>query len=328
MENKPFPVTLAHVEEKTITGRYLGEGLVCAELVQVPLVPMGRITRVYVKPGDCVRQGQLLAELDTRLAELQITATKTAIAAATVTLERTKIGSPVVMPKERPDIDEVTLKVARKEAALAKELVDVYQKLVDQGAQSLDVLLAAKKNLNKAIGDVETAELDLKMSQPGRPLSIRAAELAVEEAQLTLAREMRELKDYKVYANGDGIVEQVMIHEGEYKPGAGTPAFVLAVGRWFGAYLDQTAIGRFEEGTPVNVRLEAFPGRTFPGRVEKIIPIVTYSQGGPEAKQPIRPLGTGSPEWPATFSARIALEGGPPQHRSGAHRLCRRSRQS
>ena len=280
-----------------------------AELEQVPLVPMARVTHVYVLPGDYVHQGQLLAELDTRLAELQIAATRAAIESAKVTLERTRIGSPSVMPKERPEIDEVALKIAQQEQTLAKQLVDVYQNLSDQGAQALDALLTAKRTLATADGAVETAQLDLKMSRPGRPLSIRAAELAVQEAELSLQRQLQELQDYKIYAIGDGIVDQVMIHEGEYKAGAGTPAFTLAVGRWFGAYLDQMAIGRFEEGTRVEVRLEAFPGRIFQGRVEKIIPIVTYSQGGPEASHPIRPLGTGSPEWPATFTARIALEG-------------------
>jgi len=35
---------------------------------------------------------------------------------------------------------------------------------------------------------------------------------------------------------------------------------------------------------------------------------VNFALGGPETNRPIRPLGTGAPEWPATFSIRVALE--------------------
>lgn len=308
MRNEPFPVGSAHVEQRLLTARFLGEGLVRSEPVQVPVVPMGRIARVYVKQGDQVRRGQLLAELDSRLAELQIAATKAAIDVAAVTLERTKIGSPAIMPYERPELDRVRLERAQQEAALAKSLLDIYEDLMKKGAQSIDVVVRARQTLAQATGDARAAQADLKISSAGRPLSIRAAELTLQQAKLTLEREMEELKDYKISAVADGIVDQVLIHEGEYRSGAGTPAFTLAVGSWFGAYLDQTAVGRFEEGTPVDVRLEAFPGRAFSGKVEKIIPIVTYREGGPEAVRPVRPLGTGAPEWPATFEARIALD--------------------
>lgn len=308
-QNKPFPVTVARAQEHTLRTRYLGEGLVNADPLIVPIVHSGRISHVYVKEGDIVKRGQLLAELDTRLAEMQIARLKLAIQNDEVALERTKIGSPVVMPKERPDIDEVSLKVAQAQEVLSRQLNDVYDGLLKKGALSVDVALKEKQNLTKLMGDVETAKLDLKMSKPGRELSIKAAELALQEAKMSLERQLEEFKDYKIYSLGDAIVDQVLIHEGEFKQGNGNAAFTLVSGRWFTANLDQTTIGRFKEGDAVDVRLEAFPGTIFPGHVEKIKPIVTYNQGGPEADRPIRPLGTGSPEWPATFQAKIALEG-------------------
>jgi multidrug resistance efflux pump len=106
---------------------------------------------------------------------------------------------------------------------------------------------------------------------------------------LSLERQLEEFKDYKIYSLDDGIVDQVLIHEGEFKQGNGNTAFTLVVGRWFTANLDQTTIGCFKEGDTVDVLLEAFPGQIFLGRVEKIKPIVTYNQGGPEADRPIRP---------------------------------------
>ena len=49
-------------------------------------------------------------------------------------------------------------------------------------------------------------------------------------------------------------------------------------------------------------------GRSFPAKVERVVPIVTFNTGGPETTTPVRPLGTGSPEWPATFKVRLQVQ--------------------
>ena len=46
----------------------------------------------------------------------------------------------------------------------------------------------------------------------------------------------------------------------------------------------------------------------FTGKIELVRPLVNFALGGPETNRPIRPLGTGAPEWPATFSVRVAID--------------------
>src|SRR6266478_8656506 len=72
--------------------------------------------------------------------------------------------------------------------------------------------------------------------------------------------------------------------------------------------MDQRAVADLREGMEATVNLESYPGRSLSAKVERIIPIVTFNAGGPETKTPVRPLGTGSPEWPATFRVRIRLQ--------------------
>ena len=57
--------------------------------------------------------------------------------------------------------------------------------------------------------------------------------------------------------------------------------------------------------------LEACPGEPINARVVKIHPYVSYSLGGPEINRPIRPLGSGAPEWPATYTVRLELDADP-----------------
>jgi multidrug efflux pump subunit AcrA (membrane-fusion protein) len=100
----------------------------------------------------------------------------------------------------------------------------------------------------------------------------------------------------------------VLVHAGEYNQDPGRPAVLLACGLWFEANLDQTALGKIAVGDRAEVRLSAFQDRLFAGTVERIRPLVNFSLGGPETNRPIRPLGTGAPEWPATFAVRIQFD--------------------
>ena len=61
-------------------------------------------------------------------------------------------------------------------------------------------------------------------------------------------------------------------------------------------------------GDRAEVRLEAFPEHPVKGEVTWINPFVNYDLGGPESTRPIRPMGTGAPEWPATFIAKITMD--------------------
>ncbi|MCE9553293.1 MAG: biotin/lipoyl-binding protein [Planctomycetes bacterium] len=309
-QGKPFPVTTGHATERVLNHQFLGEGIIETEPVRVPIVPEGRVARVLVEEGDHVKRGQVLAELDTSVQESKIAEAKNAIDAAAVQVERARVGSVYGMQMERPEIVRAQLELAKKQVKITSQLVEAYGKLQKQNVISAEAMLQQELAANQALATLSEAEQNTKISQAGRPLSVQAAELALQEARLKHKVYTRELEDFKIRAIADGMVAQVLIHEGEYNRNIGTSAFVLAVGQWFGGNFDQTTMGRFPEGAPVHVRLEAFPGRVFEGRVRKVKPMVTYNSGGPEAARPIRPMGTGSPEWPATFTTRIELVAG------------------
>jgi multidrug efflux pump subunit AcrA (membrane-fusion protein) len=152
------------------------------------------------------------------------------------------------------------------------------------------------------------AKVDEAMSNAGLPESKAIAENAVNDAQSLLAQRELELSSCTVVSQVAGTIDRVLVRNGEYNQASGNPGFVIASGLWFEANLDQRALADLHEGMEATVNLEAYAGRTFPATVDRIIPIVTFNAGGPEAKTAVRPLGTGSPEWPATFNVRIRLE--------------------
>ena len=304
----PFPVVVAKVESRVFSTPMHGEGSMQCDFLFVPVVPMAKVLRVNVKDGDTVYAGQELAVMDDEAARIQIESARVAVSTAEAEERRVKIGSAYVLAQERPEKDRILLEEAEKLMDSMRAKTEVYRKLADEGALSGMELAKAEAELVEAKARLEQARFNIRMSTEGVEESRRIAANAVADARNLLADRERKLRDYKVACPVEGVVERVLIREGEYNQDSGKPGFVIASGRWFEGNFDQRALTRMQPGSPAVVFLEAYPGKPFKAKVERIIPVVTFNQGGPESTRPVRPRGTGSPEWPATFKARLVLD--------------------
>jgi multidrug efflux pump subunit AcrA (membrane-fusion protein) len=137
------------------------------------------------------------------------------------------------------------------------------------------------------------------------PRAPRSPRILLQQQENLLQQRNVEFQYYEVRAPADGILESVLVHEGEFNQSTGEFGFIIASGVWFEGHLDQTALGKVNIGDKAQVYLEAIPQSPLEGTVTRLIPIVTYSSSGPETRQPVRVSGTGAPEWPTTFTAII-----------------------
>ncbi len=305
---KPFPVPVTRITRRVLGHTALGEGLMRTEPVVVPIVPMGKVLRVLVEEGGLVKKGQLIAEIDPTRARIKADAAKAALGTARAELERVKIGSAYVLEKERPERDQIRLEAAERETVLRNERIAMDLALSNKGFGSRADIIDQKIALVELEAKIREARFNLGMSTKGVSQSLLIAESAVKEAELALEHRLVELADFKVFAIADGRIERCLVREGEYNQDPGKPGFLIASDAWFEANLDQGAYGRVLVGQKATVRLEAYPDHFFPGSVEKVNPFVNYDLGGPESTRPIRPMGTGAPEWPATFAVRIRIQ--------------------
>jgi HlyD family secretion protein len=302
-----FPVQTASVELRDIEVRFLGEGLVQSEPVQVPMVGMARIEKVCVEEGDFVKAGDVLVLLDESRIRNKIAGAKAALTTAQAELRRVSIGTVNVLDKERPDRERIRLNAMEREADILKQLMATYTALNREKFVSEQDVLEKELETVRATASFHELQLNTTIAEEGLKESLRMAECSIQEAALQVEYRELELRDYQSIAPADGIVERVLVHEGEYNQDPGRPAMLLASGLWFELYLDQTAMGQIDLGGKVEVRLAAFQNEVFEATVTKVRPLVHFSHGGPETNRPIRPLGTGSPEWPATFSVRATF---------------------
>ena len=286
----------------------LGQGTIQCNFYNVPVVPTARVTALRVEEGDEVKEGQLLAELDETAATLSRDSAQIAVASATAERQRVEAGSMDTLVAERPETDRVSVEGLAKVLKEAETKVEMYRRLRATGAASLLELTNAEMELAHAQTNYNEAQINVGMSAKGLPNSKEIAQNAINDAENVLQQRQEVLKYYKITAPAGGVIDRVLIREGEYNHNAGNPGFIIASGMWFEADFDQRAVSEVHEGLEATVNLEAYAGHPLRATVERVIPIVTFNPGGPETVNPVRPYGTGSPEWPATFKVRLRVQ--------------------
>lgn len=304
---RPFPVQVATAEVRPVGRIILGEGLVACQSVLVPAIATAGVVRVHVQEGQAVRAGDLLAELDDSLAQIKVRSARLAVQTAEAELQRVLIGSAYVLAQERPEKDRINLEAAERQLTLLREKERMFTQLAASGAASRVELIGVQTQIAAQERARAEAEFNLGMSTRGQEQSRQIAANAIAEARHVLAVRELEAAQFRIVAPCDGLVERVLLQPGEFNQDSGRPAFVLARDRWFEANFDQTAVELLRVGDAGEIHLEAFPGVALSAAVEQVVPLVTFNQGGPETNRPIRPKGSGSPEWPATFKARLSL---------------------
>jgi HlyD family secretion protein len=307
----PMEAVAQHPVWHDFTTPILGEGTMQCDFYNVPLVPAARVTALYVEEGDTVDDGKLLAELDDTTATLNLRSAELGLATAIAQRARVEAGTVNTLVAERSERSDIGLDGLGKVMKAAEDKVGIYRKLAGTGAASHLELVSAESDLASAQMNFSQAQVDAKMANAGLPKSKEIAEDAIKDAENLLKQRKEELKYYRVMAPASGTIDRVLIRDGEYNQNAGNPGFIIASGLWFEASLDQRALTDIHEGMEATVNLEAYAGRPFRATVQRIVPIVTFNAGGPETKTPVRPLGTGTPEWPATFTVRLVLKAPP-----------------
>ncbi len=305
----PLPVRVREVSENQIERRIMGEGVCASQPILVPLIPMALVKTLHVQEGEVVTKGQLLVTLNATKAQIKYESAKLALSTARAELQRVKLGSAYVLAQERPAVEKVNLSSLVKQERLAADKLSKYQAAFDRGVIAEVALLAVKTEFAIATEQLEKGELAMTMAESGVKESLKIAQNATDDAIQAVAHRKAELADFKVFSPADGVIDRVLIQEGEYNQDSGKPGFLISSGLWFEAYFDQAEFAHLKAGQTATLALESFPGRDFSATVTMVKPVVSFNSGGPEIARPLRPRGTGSPEWAATFKVRLEMDG-------------------
>ena len=243
---RPQPVAVSAVEvtrgtvEATIANTRAGTVEAC-QRTRLSTILGGRIERLEVREGDRVRQGQLLMKLwnDDQRAQA-------ALAAAQLDTSRRRIVE------------------ACSAAESAEREADRQRGLREQGFISESAEDRARTEARTRRAACQTAQADA-----------RAAEARLEATKVEQGRMV-------LLAPFDGTVAKIVGEVGEYStpspPGVPTPPAIDLIDDrclYVKAPMDEGDAPRLQPGQPVRITIDALPGRTFPGRVRRVAPIVS-----------------------------------------------------
>ncbi|MCB9617382.1 MAG: efflux RND transporter periplasmic adaptor subunit [Sandaracinus sp.] len=222
--------------------------------VEVKSRTSGEVIEVLVAEGDQVEAGQLLFRLDPRDAERSLEDARVALRRVQAELSQARAN----------------LAVTEAQARDADATRDVSARGAERGLVSNEASRTAASSAEVARANVQLRQAAISASQA----SLAAARLAVADAE-------QRLSEISIYAPVAGTVLDVAVERGSIVASAltnvngGTALATVADLtdlRVIGA-IDEAQISRVHVGQDVRIRVDAYPERTFEGRVERVAPL-------------------------------------------------------
>jgi len=246
--------------------------------VQLSFNNSERIAAVLVQEGDRVRQGQLVARLDTRRLEPQVAQAEAQVAAQRQVVQRLRNGSrPEEIAQARANVDS-----AKADAVNARQM---YERV--KGAAEMSAGRAVRQqDVDSAKAALEVAEAKLAVNEKALDLAVigprkediaqNEAQLRANEAQLAFLRQ--QLIDAQLLAPIDAVVRTRVLEPGDMASPQ-RPVFTLAITdpKWVRAYVSEPDLGKVRPGMAASVRVDSFPNRRFDGWVGFISPVAEFT---------------------------------------------------
>lgn len=229
--------------------------------VNVGATSFGRITHLYVKEGDKVKRGQILATVESVQPEANVAAQQAQIAST-----KTDVNSYVAAEKTA-------------EANLQRAKADLEQKKLDwdraQGLFKAGIMARQDYDAKKAAFDTDVATVaQYEAAVNQAKAQTESARAKVNNAVATLRFNQDALNKTVSTAPFDGIVTNLPVREGEtvvvgIQNAEGSTLMTIADMSVITAEVkvDETDIVNVEIGQPADVTVDAIPGKVFKGHV-------------------------------------------------------------
>jgi len=236
-----------------------------ADKLYVAAEVAGRIRTMQVQEHQQVHAGDLLFTLDDQPYRLAQAAAEASLA------------------QVANDIEAMQASYRQKEAELAQAKADVAyfqrsyeraRKLAHSGFSSDSTLDDARHRLESARlhEQVVQRDLDRLLVQLGSPDRAVESYAGYRKAKAEFDRATLDLERTKVYAGMDGAVGPLEIEAGDYVlPGKALFA-VVAPQHYVEAHLKETELTDVRAGQKAEIRIDAYPGRSWSARVASISP--------------------------------------------------------
>ncbi len=234
------------------------------------------IKAIYVKEGQRVKKGELLAEQDDRDLAVQYDQQLASLKSAEAKLALARAGArPEEIRQAEENVNIAQIGYSQAEAAFKRS-----KALFDQGALSVAEKEKAENDFKLAEAKLNQAREQLNALRAGsRPEDIVAAESQVEVARAQLKAALNNLDSAKMYAPDDGFIGQIGAVVGQRTSGATNnnntnDGFITLISDRLRvrAQINEADVGRAAVGQRAFFTVNSYPDRKFWGTLESISP--------------------------------------------------------
>ena len=237
----------------------------------------GEVVELYVKEGDSVRAGQLLAKVNAEIYKDQVTRGEAGVNASKAQYSNALSNVESVRARQsqlNAQREQVQAQLEQTELAFKRN-----EQLHKDGVVSDSDYETTQSQLNQQKANLKSVDAQLKASISDILSSQKSAEAAqfnLKSAEASLKELRTSLNKTSIYAPVDGVVSKRSIEKGERVVGtaqmSGTEIMRVANLNAMEVQVDvsENDILRVVVGNDVDIEVDAFPGRKFKGRVSEI----------------------------------------------------------
>ncbi|GFM32956.1 efflux RND transporter periplasmic adaptor subunit [Desulfovibrio subterraneus] len=264
----------ALLEKGTVRATLEATGIIKPEvgaIVKTGSRATGLIKKMYVRVGDTVKKGDLIAEIDDREQQASLAEAEATLRKAEAEQTRVETVYPLQINEARAQ-----LKASQAEGEYLQLSLKRKKALVEQKLDSQDSLDDARQKHTVSQNTQKARAATLKRLETEYRLEAKKAREAVAAAQATLESVQVRITYTTIYAPIDGVVSQVAAQTGETVVAGFEVANLITIldptrlEMWI--YVDETDVGRIRSGMPVEFRVDAYPDHVFTGTVNQIYP--------------------------------------------------------
>ncbi len=234
------------------------------------------IKKIYVKIGDRVSPGQLVAEQDSGNLEAELVQVSASVSSSVAKHQLLVKGA----REEELAQSEASVQMAQASYDQVKSTFERNQMLYQAGAISQADFENAQVDYANADGKLKQAQESLKVLQAGnRPEDITAAAAQVESSKAQLKMAQSDLEGAKMVSPLNGIVSEVNGAEGQRATAnnnntSGSGGFIVIISEalQIRSQINEADIGKAQTGQSVEFSVNSFPEKTFKGKVNSIAP--------------------------------------------------------
>lgn len=219
---EPIPVQAVTVEAGTLTTTNETSGTVQpATESKVAARTQGTVLKILREPGDWVKPGQPVIQLDATQLVLAVKTAESNLSAARIDLSTNEDTTSQANPKL-----EAQVRAARASLSAAQKNYDSQKALLEIGGATSTQVDVAQSDLQAAQANLQAAETALDQNRKAPAQTLAQLRIAVEKAEHALQEAQVNLQYATITAPFAGQISDIPVNPGEYVQPS-TTAFVL-----------------------------------------------------------------------------------------------------